>query len=315
MKIVFFGTSSFASRILSFLLDQDISIVAVVTRPDRPRGRSLQFNSPPVKENLLKTHSHIPVHQPEKASTVEFAEILKGYHADLFVVVAYGEIIKTNILSIPKKGCINIHASLLPKYRGAAPIQRSLMNGDPITGVTIMEMVLQMDAGDIIKQASVHVPEEMTYGELELNLSEISCPLLLEVFRSFEKGEVQKLSQDPSLVTYAAKITPEEEQIYWEKDAEELHNLIRALSPFPGAWCKVFFGTSEKRLKIKRAVVIRDVQATPGEVLSFSKEGFIVGCGKDALRLLEVQLEGKKTMSTVDFIKGMREPPVLNLSQ
>ncbi|HEY5259986.1 MAG TPA: methionyl-tRNA formyltransferase [Rhabdochlamydiaceae bacterium] len=307
MKIVFFGTSPFAAQILTFLLSQTIEVLAVVTRPDRPRGRSQQLSSPPVKETLLQLRPDIPVHQPEKASTPEFADILSTYGADLFVVVAYGEIIKQNILDIPKWGCINIHASLLPKYRGAAPIQRSLFAGDPFTGITIIDMVLKMDAGDMLGTAQVAVPPSMTCGELEEKLIAASCPLLLNILHDFENGTVKRISQDPEGVTFAQKITPEDEKIYWTESAADLHNRIRALSPAPGAWCRVWVGDEEKRLKIKRSAPVLTKNGTPGEILVFdAKEGLQVGCGQGALALLEVQLEGKKTMKIEDFIKGIR---------
>lgn len=306
MKIVFFGTSPFAARILSFLLSQNIQVLAVVTRPDRPRGRAQQLSPPPVKETLLQINQDIPIHQPEKASTPEFAAVLAEYGADLFVVVAYGEIIKQNILDTPSLGCINIHASLLPKYRGAAPMQRCLMAGDPVTGVTIIDMVLKMDAGDMLGIAEVEVPPSMTRGELEEKLVTASCPLLLKILHDFEKGTVKRISQDPKEVTFAQKITPEDEKISWTEAAVDLHNRIRALSPQPGAWCRVSLGAEEKRLKIKRSAPLLEKRGEPGEILVFdAKQGLQIACGKGALALLEVQLEGKKTMKIEDFIKGI----------
>ncbi len=303
MKIVFFGTSPFAARILSFLLSQNVEILAVVTRPDRPRGRSQQLTPPPVKEAL---NQDIPVHQPEKASTPEFAATLAEYKADLFVVVAYGEIIKQNILDIPKWGCINIHASLLPKYRGAAPMQRCLLAGDPLTGVTIIEMVLKMDAGDMLGTAEVAVSPSMTCGELEEKLVTASCPLLLKILHDFEQGTVKRIPQNQDGVTFAHKITPEDEKINWTDPAQDLHNRIRALSPAPGAWCTLWVGSEAKRLKIKRSAPILEKKGQPGEILVFdAKEGLQIACGQGALALLEVQLEGKKTMKTEDFIKGV----------
>jgi methionyl-tRNA formyltransferase len=307
VKIIFFGTSVFAAKILSYLLDQKIDIAAVVTRPDRPRGRSLQFLPSPVKELAQNNRPSLPVFQPEKASTPEFVKTLLEYDADLFVVAAYGEIIKTNLLSLPKKGCINVHASLLPKYRGAAPIQRSLMNGEKESGITIIEMVLEMDAGPILKMVKIPISEEMTYGELENKLAEISCPALLEVIRELEEGNVVKTSQDPNLVTFAPKMKPEEEVIHWDKSASEIHNLVRALSPKPGAYCQILIGESKKRLKILKSSVVKEAHAEPGQMISFGKEGWIIGCKEGALKLLEVQLEGKKAMTVSDFIKGIQQ--------
>ncbi|MBI2743870.1 MAG: methionyl-tRNA formyltransferase [Chlamydiales bacterium] len=309
MRIVFLGTSSFAASVLEYLFQEKISVVAVVTRPDRPFGRSQRVSSPPVKECVQRLKPEIPLFQPEKASTPEFAEILAAFQADLFVVVAYGEILKKNILDLPKMGAINIHTSLLPKYRGAAPMQRCLMDGCAETGVSIMEMVLQMDAGDLIEVVKLPIPEEMTHGELEKKLCDLARPALTKVIEDFEKGRVKKTPQDPSLVTFAPKITPEEEQIHWNLPAKKIHNLVRALSPFPGAWCFVKIGEEKKRLKIKRARLITEKSGQPGELLSSGKEGLIVACGEQALHLLEVQLEGKKLLSSQEFLRGLHTLP------
>jgi methionyl-tRNA formyltransferase len=307
MKIVFFGTSSFAARVLARLIENNYKVSAVVTRPDRLKGRHLHPSPPPVKETLQQIRPDIPVFQPEKASALEFASTLKQFQADLFVVVAYGEIIKQNLLEMPKLGCINIHASLLPKFRGAAPIQRCLMNGEKETGITIIEMSPQMDAGDILAIESIPIPAEMTFGELEPKLCDLSVKLLFEVIRQYEEKKVVKRPQDHSLVTFAPKMTPEEELIDWNKPAEVLHNQIRALSPHPSAWCPIQIGPDKKRLKIKRAQIIQG-SGTPGSILVFGKEGWAVACGTGALRLIEVQLEGKKAMSAEECIRGIHHP-------
>lgn len=306
MNIVFFGTSAFAARVLRDLIHQNVNICAVVTRPDKPKGRSLNLLPPPVKEEALK-HS-LPIYQPPKASTPEFAEILKNHKPDLFVVVAYGEIIKTLILDIPKKGCINVHASLLPKYRGASPIQRVLMNGEKETGITIMQMVLEMDAGDMLSVVKTPIAEEMTFCELDQKLSEIAVPALVEVIHQIDKGCPSSVPQDHALATFAPKLTAAEEEIHWDRPARELHNLIRALSPFPGAWCFVQIGSEKKRLKIKLSKVLSHMQGKPREILSSSKQELIIACGQGALQLLQVQLEGKKVMSIKDFLQGLHIP-------
>jgi methionyl-tRNA formyltransferase len=309
MKIVFFGTSPFAARVLASLFETAHEILAVVTRPDRPQGRSLHMLPPAVKETSLRLRPTLPVFQPEKASTLEFAEILKAFQADLFVVVAYGEIIKQQILDIPKIGCINIHASILPHYRGAAPMQRALMDGVKEAGVTIMEMVLQMDAGDMIAVATIPVPEEMTFGELEEKLCALSCQTLINVLDDFVQGNVKKIPQNHEQATLARKIAPEEEEISWNHPAENIHNQIRALSPRPGAWCKITIGNECKRLKIKRSQIVDRVQKNiPGTLLSSGKQGWIVGCAEGSLQLLEVQLEGKKAMKAEEFFNGLHLP-------
>ena len=307
MKIIFFGTSSFAARVLEYLLNHNIDVLAVVTRPDRPKGRNLKLQPSSVKELLLTRQSTLPLFQPEKASTAEFASQLKSFRPELFVVVAYGEIIKTLLLDLPTKGCINVHASLLPKYRGAAPMQRCLMNGEKETGITIMDMVLEMDAGDILEQDKLTIPEEMTLGELEEKLWHLACPLLLKTLQKIEKGTLKKIPQDPSQVTFAPKITPQEEEIDWMKSAVDLHNLMRALS----AWCQIKIGSETKRLKIKKAHLIKEKNGAPGSILSYGKEGWIVACGEGALSLFEVQLEGKKAMGVQEFIRGIQMAPTM----
>lgn len=308
MQIVFFGTSAFAAGILEHLIQTKISVVAVVTRPDRPFGREQRMAAPPVKQTIQKLAPEIPVFQPEKASTPQFVETLAAFQADLFVVVAYGEILKKNVLELPKLTAINIHTSLLPKYRGAAPMQRCLMDGCTETGVSIMEMVLEMDAGDLIEVVKIPVPEEMNHGELERKLYEVSCPALIKVIRNFEKGEIKKTPQNPALVTFAPKITAQEEEINWSEPARKIHNKIRALAPRPAAWCHLLIGGEKKRLKIKKSVVIPEKSGQPGQILTAGKEGLIIACGEQALRLIEVQLEGKKALSAEEFLRGLHTP-------
>lgn len=304
LRVVFFGTSPFAAQILAYLIRQGIEVVAVVTRPDKPRGRSSQLLPPPVKETLKQIRPELPLHQPQKASTEEFTKLLKEYQADLFIVVAYGEILKENILCLPKLGCINIHASLLPAYRGAAPMQRALMDGVLKTGITIIDMVLEMDAGAMIATAETAVPQEMTLGELSEKLCSDACALLLQVIKDFKSGTIIKTPQDKSKVTFAAKITAQEEEIIWTRSSVQIHNQIRALSPQPGAWCRVQVGQEVKRLKIKKSRSLLELQGEPGTNLSFNKEEWIVACGQGGISLLEVQLEGKKSLPIKDFLRG-----------
>lgn len=309
MKIVFFGTPLFAARVLSYLVQNKVDIVAVVTRPERPRGRSLKVLPSAVKEIAQKEIPQTPLFEPEKASSPEFVEIIKSFKPDLFVVVAYGEILKKDLLDVPKKGSINVHASLLPKYRGAAPMQRSLMDGVRETGITIIDVAMQMDAGDILKMVKIDVPENMTHGELEEKLCALACPALLSVIHEIEKGTVMRTPQNIAEVTFAPKILPDQEKIHWDEPASKIHHLIRALSPTPGAWCLVQIGDEQKRLKIKRSQIVHDKQGKPKETLSYSEKGWIVACQKEALNLLEVQLEGKKSLSIKDFYLGMKNPP------
>ncbi|MGB7977632.1 MAG: methionyl-tRNA formyltransferase [Chlamydiales bacterium] len=299
MKIVFFGTPFFAAECLKYLIEKGVDVAAVVTQPDRPKGRSSQRVPSPVKE--LAGIYGIPVFQPEKASNGEFLEAIGQLEAALFVVVAYGQILSQRLLDIPPLGCINVHASLLPKYRGAAPIQRCLMAGEKETGVAIQKMVRQMDAGDVIGIAKVKVPFEMTFGELEERLIELAKPLLLDVIQRYERGVPEGEPQNETGVSFAPKIELEEGEIDWKKPAGEIHNLIRAFSPRPGAWCWICAGTDKKRLKVLRAKVVEG-KGAPGERL---KEG-VVAAGEGAIELLEVQAEGKKAMSALDWLRGQK---------
>lgn len=311
MKIVFFGTPPFAARILEALLSSRHSVVAVVTQPDRPQGRKLQVQPPAVKQTLLEKGEKIPLFQPEVASTEEIASTLKKFSPDLFVVVAYGEIIKENLLSIPPYRCINVHPSLLPKYRGAAPLQRALMSGEEKTGVCIIEMVKKMDAGPILGKREISISDEQTGGELEAELCEVSISLLLDVIDRIENGKVKVELQDEGSVTFAPKIKAEDRHIDWERPARELHNQIRALSPYPGAYTEVWLGKEKKRLVILRAEMDTRQGRESKETLLWSKKEWVITCGDRSLSLKEVQLEGKKRMSIDEFIRGMGSPPKL----
>jgi methionyl-tRNA formyltransferase len=299
MNLVFFGTPSFAAKILSSLIQKKISISAVVTQADSSHyGRTL---IPPVKLVALESLPGVPIFQPEKASDPAFLQELKAIEADFFVVVAYGQILKQTLLDLPKKAALNVHASLLPKYRGAAPMQRCLMNGDKETGITIMKMVLQMDAGDLIASSKVWISQEMTLGELEEVLCRKSQELLPEVLLHYER--YPSSLQNPDLVTFAPKISQEECAIDWKQSAESLHNRIRAVSPHPGAYTWCWIGKEKKRLKIFRSKVCSEEGASQ-EILLFEKGRLVIGCGSKSISLEEVQLEGKRKMSIEEFYCG-----------
>jgi methionyl-tRNA formyltransferase len=318
MKVIFFGTPPFAAHILEAIIADGIEVVGVVSRPDKSKGRS----GTPVPTDVklyLQSHdrlSSIPIFQPEKCSTSEFATILRKLNADVFVVVAYGEIIKKAILDIPPLGCINIHASLLPRLRGAAPIQRSIMNGDTETGITIMHMVRKMDAGDMISVCTVEIEPDMTFGELELAMMDAAAPLLLKTLKEITAHTAQRVVQDESLVTFAPKIELEDCEINWNKSALEIHNLIRGVNPYPGAWTWMPSGGDKKRVKIFRSKITVEVfeNGKPGTIIG-DKKGFKVICGDGkGLEILELQIEGKKGMSAGDFIRGYLNKNVENLS-
>lgn len=304
MNIVFFGTPQFAADALTYLLEHGIQVIAVVTKPDKPKGRSGTPLPPPVKSLAEALLPGVPIYQPEKASAPDFANILRALDADLFVVAAYGEIVKQYLLDIPRLGCINLHASLLPRYRGAAPIQRAIINGDLVSGATIMHMVLKMDAGNIINTVEVSIGPEMTAGELEKEICKAGSVALLEVITQFSSGRIEGVMQDESFVTYAPKIELEDCEIDWHRPAQEIHDLIRGANPHPGAWCTVSWRNEKKRLKIYRSQIVH-FSAPPGTIISEGKEGIIVACGKDALCLQEVQLEGKKAMLAAELIRGV----------
>jgi methionyl-tRNA formyltransferase len=309
VRIVFFGTSSFSVTILKHLLDTPHQIIAVVTKPDQPQGRSLKLTPPPVKEWV---QDQIPLYQPPKASSNEFVALMQSFSPDLFIVAAYGEIMKTPLLDVPRLGPINVHASLLPKWRGAAPIQRCIMAGESETGVTIMKMVLQLDAGAMLDVGKVAIPLEMNHAELEHALALAAKEPLLRVLAQLEKGSLDGIPQDDFQATFAPKITPADAVINWNRSAFELHNQIRALAPDPGAWTMIEIGGQAKKLKIKRSAIVESSVSTPKQIHLTQKE-WIVECGKDHLSLLEVQLEGKKSLPIGDFLRGLHQKPSVML--
>lgn len=302
MKVIFFGTPQFSADVLRFLIENKVNVVAVITKPDKPQGRSGKLVATSVKQ--VAEQYGLPCYQPEVVSDLSFAPTLEAYGADLFVVVAYGEILKQHLLEMPKKGCINVHPSLLPKYRGATPIQHSIINGDTETGVTIMHMVKKMDAGDMIDVVKVPLGPNVTYGELEKTLCEAGCESLLKVIHAFEKGPVTAVPQDHEKATFVKKIELEDCELKWDHPALKLHNLVRGVNPEPGAWCYVQVKGQRLRLKVMRTEVVADRNGLPGEIIGYGKEGFIVACGTEALKILELQLEGKKLMPVGDFMRG-----------
>lgn len=306
MKVVYFGTPHFAADVLSYLLKHGVDVVAVVTKPDRAQGRSSALVPTPVKCIAENTIPPIPVFQPEIVSALEYVPLLEAFQADLFVVVAYGEIIKQHLLDMPKIACINLHASLLPLYRGAAPIQRSIINGETETGITIMHMAKKMDAGDIISMKKVDIGPDMTYGELETELCRVGSDLLLEAIKNFEKGSVERTVQDHSLATLAPKIEIEDCKIDWNKSAQQIHDLVRGVNPHPGAWCEVILKGQNKRLRvITTRIISKDEVAVPGQTVPSPKGELHVSCGKGMIDLVQIQLEGKKAMPTEEFMRGL----------
>lgn len=311
MKILFFGTPAFAADVLQFLVSQGQQISAVVTKPGRPQGRHRHIVPSAVYQEAVRLK--LPVHDPVRCSHPDFAPTLAAYEADLFLVVAYGEIIKEHLLKMPPLGCINIHASLLPAYRGAAPMQRALMAGDSYSGVTIMEMVKEMDAGDILATARVDIPLDMDCGALELALRKACQSPLMSVLNQLASGESpKKIAQDPKLVTFAPKVEREECGMQWDLPALTLHNRIRAANPEPGSWAAIGQGGGKgqerKELKLWKSLPLQEPPAELGQEIGSwmrTPQGtLIVRCKIGALELLEVQPEGKKRMSTQDWLRG-----------
>lgn len=307
MKVIYFGTPAFAAETLTYLLENGIHIVAVVSKPDKPKGRSGSLVPTPVKLAAQAFDASLPIYQPEIVSCIEFEEILRKHQADFFVVVAYGEIIKQQLLDLPKKACINLHGSILPKYRGAAPIQRSIINGEKETGITIMHMVRKMDAGDMIKKEITPITPEMTFGELETVLCTLGKKALLDVLQNFDVYDQKKEPQKTEEVTFAPKIELEDCQVAWDQPAQSIHDLVRGVNPFPGAWTHVFIKGEKKLLKILKTRVVNHSHETPGLILNpqTPKENLIIACGDQALELVEIQLEGKKKMNSAEWTRGV----------
>ncbi len=311
MRVIFFGTPPFAARVLEALIANKVTVAAVVSKPDKSKGRSGTPVPTAVKQFLQSQSLHIPIYQPEKCSTAEFASLLKTYAADLFIVVAYGEIISQEILDIPRKGCVNIHASLLPKLRGAAPIQRAIMNGDKTSGITIMHMVRKMDAGDIIDQYSIDITPDMTFGELEKAMVKVAPDLLMRTIKSIENQTAKRIIQDESEVTFAPKIELEDCQINWDLHAEDIHNLVRGVNPYPGAWTVMKLRNEKKRVKILRSkpMMVPSSGFQIGTVMN-DKNNIRVVCGQGLLEILELQVEGKKPTTAAEFLRGYSQDQI-----
>lgn len=282
---------------LQYLFEVQVPIVAIVTQPDRPQKRSNTPQPSCVKKLTQEQRPHLPIFQPEKASDPTFIAEIDAFQADLFLVVAYGQILSKKLLHLPRLGCLNVHSSLLPHYRGAAPMQRALLAGETHTGISIQKMVYELDAGDVLVSKTTPLAPSTTFGELQKTLSQESGPLLFDVLRQYEVGIPPTVAQNHALATYAPKIQPEEQLLDWNKQASHLHNQIRALSPKPGAWC--WLEPNLKRIKILRTEVVPLLEGTVGEI-----RGDAVVCGTGALRLLEVQVEGKSPMPAATWLRG-----------
>lgn len=302
MKIIFFGTPKFAADILSYLFENKVNILAVVTQSDLKKNNRSYFSEAKKVANLYLNDSEI--YQPIKASDPNFLNELKKYEADLFIVVAYGQILKQVLLDIPKIGCINVHASLLPKYRGAAPIHRALLNGETITGITIQKIVRKLDAGSIVSQQKIEIPNEMVFTQLQEKMCELAKPMLIDVIEKYKKNDISYLEQDESQVSFAPKITKEMKQINFENSAKKIFDQIRAFAQKPGAFCRVSINNQEKELKIFQSKIL--YKKIPVKSFEIINNSLIIGCIDNSLKLIEVQLEGKKKMRASEFIRGVK---------
>jgi len=305
MVVVFFGTPRFAVPTLQHLLDSTHTVAGVVTQPDRPRGRGQKVTFAPVK--ALASDRHIPVIQPERLKPPEVAETLRAWNADVAVVAAYGRIIPEHLLTIPRLGMINVHASLLPKYRGAAPVHRAVMSGDVETGVTIMRVVKELDAGAMFAKATRAIGPDETSDLVEEALAELGAQLLITVLEQMAAGTAHEEPQDDSQSTYAPRLTKEEGLIDWTRPAAQIHNQVRGLYPWPHA----FSFLSGARLIIRRSRVLPNAEthSASGTVTQIASDVLVVATGEGQLGILEVQPEGRRPMSVRDFTAGHRLSP------
>ncbi len=298
MRIVFMGTPDFSVPCLQALVDDGHDVCAVFTQPDKPKGRHGVLSAPPVKELALKYD--IPVYQPDSLKNDEIKSYFASLGADLAIVVAYGKILPEEFLNAPKYGCINMHASLLPKLRGAAPIQWSIINGEKRSGVTAMQMDKGLDTGDILLSESVEIRDDETAQELHDELSVLGAQVMRKTLSVLQRGELSPVRQDDSQSTYAPILTKELSAIDWQKSALQIHNQIRGLYPWPGASAVL----NGKTLKIHSAKLLGKTQGEPGEVV-FNDRRLCVACGDgNAVELLVIQAPGKKAMPVTDYLRG-----------
>ena len=301
MRIVFMGTPDFAVGSLQALCESGKhEILAVVTQPDRPKGRGNKLLQTPVKEYALE--QGLTVYQPQKVKTPEFVELLHELQPELIVVAAFGQFLSKEILELPKYGCINVHASLLPKYRGAAPIQYAIIKGEKESGVTIMQMDIGMDTGAMLDKVVVPIEENTTMGELHDALREQGATLLLQVIDKIEAGTAVAEPLDNEQATYATLLDRSMEHIDWSKTAQEVHNLIRGFNPAPSTFTKLPNGKSLKIWGSK--MTDKSSAAAAGTVIETGKHSFFVACGEGVLEITEVQPESKKRMPAQVFLNG-----------
>ena len=299
LRVIFAGTPDFAASALTALIESDHEVVAIYTQPDRPAGRGRKLRASPVKEVALK--HDIPVLQPENLKEPEAQDALRAFNADVMVVAAYGLILPQVVLDIPRLGCLNIHASLLPRWRGAAPIQRAIAAGDKESGITIMQMNAGLDTGDILQLFPCPITAEDNGGDLHDRLATIGANAIVKILNDLESNKLKLTKQDDSLATYAHKLDKKEALINWQSSASEIERLIRAFNPWPVAFTNI----NDKTLRIWQAQALTensDLKA--GTIIACDKKGIDICCGEGTLRLLKLQPSGSKAMDIASFMNG-----------
>lgn len=300
-RIIFMGTPDFSTKVLEMLIAKE-DVIAVVTQPDRPVGRKRVMTPPPVKEVALQ--NGIEVYQPEKISQSEDLQTLIDLKPDLIVTAAFGQILPKALLDAPRLGAINVHASLLPKYRGGAPIHQAIIDGEKETGVTIMYMAPKLDAGDIISQQAIDIEANDDVGSMHDKLSFLGADLLAKTLPDIINGTNERIEQNEEEATFASNISREDERIDWSKSAQDIYNHIRGLSPWPVAYTKL----DDKNMKLYQAHIVEGKEGKPGEIIETTKKAIIVGTGlSDAIALTDIQLSGKKRMPTANFLSGYQD--------
>lgn len=295
------GTPEFAVPSIEILVKNNKNVALVVTQPDRPRGRGQKVTFSPVKEFAVE--NNIPVIQPEKIKSAECVEQLKMIEPDLFVTCAFGQFLTTAVLDIPKYGTVNVHGSLLPKYRGAAPIHWAIINGEQKTGVTTMLTVLKLDAGDILLKREIEISDDMTAGQLHDKMSVVGAELLLETIQQMEKGNITPIPQNEAEVTYAPRICRDTGEIVWSSSARTIHNLVRGTTPWPVAYAYL----NGERMRICKTEVYDEEKVTenePGTIIDTTKDGLLVQTGKGILKVFEVQCDNSRRMTVQEYICG-----------
>ncbi|TSC68762.1 MAG: methionyl-tRNA formyltransferase [Parcubacteria group bacterium Gr01-1014_66] len=304
-KILFFGTPEFAIPSLDTLVKSGYKIVGVVTRPDEPAGRKQLLAPPPVK--IRAQEYNIPVFQPEKLTSDLWKAKIPP--ADIFIVAAYGKIIPPEVLQMPKFGALNIHPSLLPRWRGPSPIQSAILHGDTETGVTIMQLDAEMDHGPILSQESLAIPPDATYPTLHDILARRGAELLIRILPEYLAGKIIPLAQDHAKATFSKLLTKEDGRIDWSRPAEEIERMIRAYAPWPGAWTTMTMRSKEMRVRIDDARVISEMRedTVSGTIFSSSAHPLVITTGKKSLGIVRLTPEGKKTMDAASFLHGFPE--------